>query len=81
MNSPIAEISKSALRLPANERALLLDRLFDSIDLEVDRKRRDEIDTNWASESERRIDAVERGELKVIDGPEVISRLRRPLQE
>jgi hypothetical protein len=81
MNSPIAEISKSALQLPANERALLLDRLFDSIDLEVDRKRRDAMDTNWASESERRIDAVQRGELRVIDGPEAISRLRRSIQK
>jgi hypothetical protein len=69
------------LQLPVQERALLLDRLFDSIDLEVDKKRRAEIETHWAKESERRIDAVDRGELNVFDGPETLLKLRRSLEK
>jgi putative addiction module component (TIGR02574 family) len=81
MSSSIADISQTALRLPVQERAALLDRLFDSIDLEIDEKRRVEFETKWAKESERRIDAVDRGELKVIDGPEALAKLRCSLQK
>ena len=81
MSSSIADISKSALQLPATERAILLDRLFESIDFEVDKKRRDEISTKWAQESERRIEAVDRGELNVLDGPDALRKLRRALEK
>lgn len=32
-------------------------------------ERVEEIESNWAAESEERIDAVDRGELRTIDGP------------
>jgi putative addiction module component (TIGR02574 family) len=81
MSSTVAEISQTALQLPVQERAALLDRLFDSIDSDVDKKRRAELETQWAKESERRIDAVHLGELKTVDGPETLAKLRRSLQK
>lgn len=44
MSSSTAEISQSALGLPARERAALIDKLFDSIDSEIDPARREEIE-------------------------------------
>jgi putative addiction module component (TIGR02574 family) len=76
MDSSAAEISNQALRLPANERAALLDRLFDSIESEVDKDRRAEIEKRWAEEAERRIDAVNRGEMELLDGPATIAKHR-----
>jgi len=35
-----------------------------------------EIESNWAAESEERIDAVDRGELPTIDGPTALRDLR-----
>ena len=81
MSTSIAEISQSALGLPAHERALLLDQLFDSIDSEIDKERRGEIEKAWAKESERRVDAIDRGELKAIDGPQTLAKLRRSLRK
>jgi putative addiction module component (TIGR02574 family) len=81
VSTSIVDISQSALGLPAHERALLLDRLFDSIDSEIDKKRRAEIEKAWAKESERRVDAVDRGELKAVDGPAALARLRRSLRK
>ena len=79
MGTSIAEISQNALGLPARERAALIDKLFDSIDLEIDPARREEIEKRWAAESERRIDAVDKGELKVVNGPDAMAKLRRAI--
>jgi putative addiction module component (TIGR02574 family) len=79
MGSSIAEISQNALDLPARERAALIDKLFDSIDLEIDPARREEIEGRWAAESERRIDSVDKGELKVVNGPDALAKLRRSI--
>ena len=81
MGTSIAEISQNALGLPAQDRAALIDKLFDSIDLEIDPTRREEIEQRWAAESERRIDAVNKGELKVVNGPEALAKLRRSITE
>jgi putative addiction module component (TIGR02574 family) len=81
MSSSMAEVSRSALGLPASERAALIDRLFDSIDAELDPARRMEIEKQWAEESERRIDAAERGQIKVLDGPKALAKLRGSIQK
>jgi len=74
-----AEISQTALRLPPQERAALIDQLFDSIDTELTKERRAEIEARWSTESEARIDAVEREELKIVDGPATMEKLRRSI--
>jgi putative addiction module component (TIGR02574 family) len=76
MSSSAADISTQALRLSVNERAALLDQLFDSIDSDLDKDRRAEIEERWAAESESRIDAVNRGHMELLDGPATIAKYR-----
>ena len=67
-----AKIVSDALLLPPRSRAKLAEQLLESLD---DPKQK-EIDRLWADEVEDRIDAYERGELKVIPGQEVFRRLK-----
>jgi putative addiction module component (TIGR02574 family) len=67
-----AKIVSDALLLPPRSRAKLAEQLLESLD---DPKQK-EIDRLWADEVENRIDAYERGELKVIPGEEVFRRLK-----
>ena len=72
----LAAIQVSVLQLPANEKAALIDLLWDSLDRADISKR----ESNWAIESEERIDAVERGELGVMEGPAALQALRQSLR-
>jgi putative addiction module component (TIGR02574 family) len=81
MSSSMAEISQKALCLPVDERAALIDQLFDSIDEDLSPQRRHEIERAWAEESERRIDAVDGGELKTIDGKAALANLRASIRK
>jgi hypothetical protein len=76
-----AEISRVILDLPMADRAALIDRLYESIDTDLKTARANGVLTNWGEESERRIDAVERGELKTIDGAAAMAEFRRSLQK
>lgn len=40
-----------------------------------------EVETKWASESEERIDAYERGDLIAVDGPEALLNLTSSLRK
>jgi putative addiction module component (TIGR02574 family) len=77
----LSSIRQSALELPMQDRAALIDQLWDSIDSEIDRTSLARIEKQWAVESEERIDAVERGELKTLDGPKTIGELRRLVEK
>ena len=77
----LASIRQSALSLPLQERAALIDQLLDSIHLETDPEDRAAIEQQWAEESEQRIDAIDRGELHTLDGPAAIAQLRRSIQK
>ncbi len=66
-------IFEEALRLPANEKALLAEQLLASLDLSSSKS----IDEMWARESENRIDAYERGEMKAIPAKEVFEKIDR----
>ncbi len=61
----LTSIQKEIVRLSSAERAMLIDILWEGLDEE----RIKEIEAKWAAESEERIDAVDRGELRTIDGP------------
>lgn len=67
-----AKVVTDALSLPPRSRARLADKLLESLDQPKQR----EIDNLWAEEAEDRIDAYEKGEIKVISGKEVFRKLR-----
>ena len=71
----LASIQTEIEKLEPAERAALIDVLWESLDEE----RIKEIEAKWAVESEDRIDAFERGELAVFDGPSAIEELRSSL--
>lgn len=62
--------------LSSTERARLIDILWESLD----EARVKEVEAKWATESEKRIDAVDRGELQTIDGPSALQELRSSLR-
>ena len=72
----IATIQDSVLQLPATEKVVLIDLLWDSLGPEELTQR----EQGWAAESEERVDAVERGELSTLEGSEAIRSLRRSLR-
>lgn len=72
----LTSIQKEITNLSFDERALLIDMLWASLD-EAHVK---EIESKWAAESEERIDAVDRGELKTVDGPSALRDLRSSLR-
>lgn len=72
MVSDFDEILRKALALPAETRAMLADRLLESLD-GPDQKR---IDALWVEEAERRMLKIDEGKIETIDGELVMERLR-----
>ena len=72
MVSDFDEILRSALGLPAQARAMLAERLLESLD-GPDQKR---IDALWAEEAERRMREIDEGKVEAIDGELVMERIR-----
>lgn len=69
-----AKVLESALALPEEERAALVDALNDSLE-----EREPSLAPEWGAELARRIGAVERGESKLIPGAEVSARARESI--
>ena len=65
-------VVSAALALPAEVRAELADQLLSSLDT----PEQVAIDAAWGEEAERRIDQLDRGEVKLIPGDELIAKLR-----
>ena len=70
--STFDEIFEAALSLPPEERAMVADRLLQSLD-GPDQER---IDGLWAEEAERRMREIEQVKVEAIDGELVMERLR-----
>jgi putative addiction module component (TIGR02574 family) len=71
----IEQLAEQALALPTEQRALLADRLVESLDAgEVSR-----LDQLWAAEAKRRRDEVRQGRVQTIPGDEALTRVRRSL--
>jgi putative addiction module component (TIGR02574 family) len=69
------ELVEHAMALPSESRALLADRLVESLDAaEMNR-----IDRLWTAEAHRRLDEVRQGKVKTIPGEEALARVRRSL--
>jgi putative addiction module component (TIGR02574 family) len=71
----VAAIQNELLGLPANERARLIDVLWESLSGPELKAR----ETAWAAESERRINAYESGALKAKDANAVFEELKKGL--
>lgn len=69
----VEQIAEEALGLPSEARALLADRLVESLDPAEDGQSR----KLWAAEALRRRDEVRSGHVKTIPGEEALARVRR----
>lgn len=69
----VEQISEQALALPSEARALLADRLVESLDPAEDVRIRE----LWRDEVLRRRDEVRSGRVKTIPGDEALARVRR----
>ena len=73
MSLTIDQLSQEAMQLPSADRALLAERLVESLDFtEIDR-----IQKLWATEAIRRRDEVRSGRVQAIPGGQVIAEVRR----
>ncbi|GAB4199056.1 MAG: hypothetical protein Fur006_49440 [Coleofasciculaceae cyanobacterium] len=66
------EIFGAALSLPPGLRAMLAEHLLKSLDS----LQQAEIDTIWAEEAEKRVQAIEQGQVTLIPGEQVFQELR-----
>jgi putative addiction module component (TIGR02574 family) len=74
MSSQFENVEAEALKLTAEERAQLADRLISSIFEDHD------IEAAWAAEVEKRIDEIESGRAKLIPAADSISRARAAIK-
>ena len=72
MSMTVEQIAVAALSLPSEARALLADRLVESLDPAEDGVVRQ----LWASEAKRRLDEVRSGRVQTIPGDEALARVR-----
>ena len=72
MSQTYAELEREVRLLSAEERAQLVDALFESLRGE----KIAEIEAAWAVEIERRVSAYERGEAKLVPAEEVFAKAR-----
>lgn len=66
-----AIIQNEALQLPSEERAVLIDRLLESLE-----HTSPEIREAWVEESKSRIRAYEQGDIEAIDGEKALNELK-----
>jgi hypothetical protein len=69
----LEQLAEEALRLPIASRALLVDKLVESLDL----TEADEIQRLWTAEAIRRRDQVRSGQAETIPGEDVVAEVRR----
>lgn len=67
----MAIIEKEALLLPETQRALLADRLIESLSGMTP-----ELRQTWLHEVDSRMDAFRNGEIPAVDGPQALAELR-----
>lgn len=75
MHMTVEQIADEALALPSEARALLADRLVESLDPAEDGC----IRQLWMREARRRVDEVRRGEVKPIPDDEAFAQVRQAI--
>ena len=73
MTITVEQLTEAVLSLPSDARALLADRLVESLDPALDR----EIQTLWIAEAARRRDEIRSGAVEPVAGSEALERVRR----
>jgi putative addiction module component (TIGR02574 family) len=68
----IEQLAEEALALPSESRALLADRIVESLDV----RELSSLDQLWATEAKRRRDEVREGRVKTIPGDEAFLKVR-----
>jgi len=76
MAANIERVAEQAMKLPAEARAELADRLVESLDSEEIGR----IDRLWLDEAKRRRDEVRSGRVKTISGEDARRRVRRAIK-
>jgi len=71
----VEQLTEEILSLPGEARALLVDRLVESLDPAEDSNIRD----LWAAEARRRREEVRSGRVKSVPGGEALARVRESL--
>ena len=72
MTAITEKVLDAALDLPTDERLSLVDRLIASLNLPT----QTEVDRLWATEAERRLTQIDRGEVELIPGEQVFADIR-----
>lgn len=62
-----SKILDKAMKLPEAERALISEKLFQSLHPQVD----EEVEASWKEEIERRLEEFESGKVKLVDWDDV----------
>lgn len=70
MTTQVETLEAEVLRLPAAERALLVQALVASLDEDAS------VEEAWAAEVDRRIAQIESGEVQLIPGSEALAKLK-----
>jgi hypothetical protein len=72
----IEQLTEELLALPSASRALLADKLVESLEFDTDPA----IQTAWTTEAKRRRDEVRSGAVQSIAGEEALAQVRRMLE-
>ncbi len=70
------KLLEEAILLPADERASLVEKLLQSLNLPTEA----EVDRLWVEEAERRVSQIEAGEVEVIPSEQVFAKIRAKYQ-
>ena len=78
MTVVFAKVNEQALQLTPDEKRALIESLVISLDHDPDADP-EAVARAWDDEIARRVDAMDKGEVEMIDGEEVFARLREML--
>ena len=73
----IEQLTEEVLSLPSISRAILADKLVESLEFDLDPT----IKKNWLAEAKKRRDEVQSGSVQIVRGEEALAQVRLLLEE
>jgi Putative addiction module component len=70
------QLTKELLSLPNAERALIAEKLIESLEFDID----PEIQAAWTTEAKKRRDEIKNGSVQTIQGDEALAQVRQLLE-